>query len=137
MVSLLVLEKRLRERHDMDVLATPSRANGAPTIKALHAAYTELCKTDNILHALTATEFRDVLASLETLSLISWVNGRSGTFTATAPGTPSRRGRQGGFGMKVAEEKRVAGSVGVKELKESLKGPASDILLNMLAGEGL
>jgi cell division control protein 6 len=137
MVSVLVLEKRLRERHEMDVLATPSRANGAPTIKALHAAYTELCKTDNILHALTATEFRDVLASLETLSLISWVNGRSGTFTATAPGTPSRRGRQGGFGMKVAEEKRVASSVGVKELKESLKGPASDILLNMLGSEGL
>ena len=137
MCSVFVLEKRLRDRHDMDMLATPSRANGAPTIKALHAAYTDLCTTDNILHALTSTEFRDVLTSLETLSLISWVNGRSGTFTATAPGTPSRRGRQGGFGMKVAEEKRVASSVGVKELKESLKGPAADILLNLLGGEGL
>ena len=137
MCSLFVLEKRLRDRHDMDVLATPSRANGAPTIKALHAAYSELCKTDNILHALTSTEFRDVLTSLETLSLISWVNGRSGTFTAVAPGTPSRRGRQGGFGMKVVEEKRVSSAVGVKELKDSLKGPAADIMLGLLSDAGL
>ena len=137
MCSLFVLEKRLQDRHDMDVLATLSRANGAPTIKALHAAYTDLCKTDNILHALTSTEFRDVLTSLETLSLISWVNGRSGTFTAVAPGTPSRRGRQGGFGMKVAEEKRVASAVGVKELRDSLKGPAADIMLGLLSDAGL
>jgi cell division control protein 6 len=137
MCSLFVLEKRLRDRHEMDVMATPSRANGAPTIKALHAAYAALCKNDNVLHALTSTEFRDVLTSLETLSLISWVDGKNGTFTAVAPGTPSRRGRQGGFGMKVAEEKRVASSVAVKELKESLRGTASDILLNLLGSEGL
>jgi cell division control protein 6 len=137
MCSLLVLEKRLRDRHEMDIMATPSKPNGAPTIRALHAAYIALCNTDNVLHALTSTEFRDVLTSLETLSLISWVDGKNGTFTAVAPGTPSRRGRQGGFGMKVAEEKKVTSSVAVKELKESLKGPASDILLNLLGSEGL
>jgi cell division control protein 6 len=137
MCSLFVLEKRLRDRHEMDLIATPSKANSAPTIKALHAAYTALCNTDKVLHALTSTEFRDVLTSLETLSLISWVDGKNGTFTAVAPGTPSRRGRQGGFGMKVADEKRVTSSVAIKELKESLKGPASDILLNLLGTEGL
>ncbi|KIW01444.1 uncharacterized protein PV09_07202 [Verruconis gallopava] len=137
MCSLFVLEKRLRDRHELEAPVTPSKTNAAPTIKALHASYTTLCKTNNLLHALTSTEFRDVLTSLETLSLISWVDGRNGTFTAVAPGTPSRRGRQGGFGTKVVEEKRVASSVALKELKESLKGPASDILLGLLSSEGL
>ena len=136
--SLAALEKNLRDRPDMDVSSTLFKSVKAmPSVKMLLTAYTSLCNSDNILHPLTGTEFRDVLAGLESLSLISWVDGKNGTFTAVAPGTPSKRGRGGGFGVKVVEEKRVASSVGIKELKECLKGPASDILLGLLSSEGL
>ncbi|KAF2433405.1 cell division control protein Cdc6 [Tothia fuscella] len=120
-----------------DTPSTPSRSASAPTIKSLFETYTSLCKNDNLLHPLTSTEFRDVVAGLETLSLVSWVNGRNGTFTNVAPGTPSKRGRGGGFGGKVVEEKRVVSSVGVNEVRDALQGAGSGILLCLLDGEGI
>lgn len=141
--ALCTLEKRNKRAASLvDANAMPSTpskratAAAAPTVKALYEAYASLCTRENLLHPLTATEFRDVVGSLETLSLVSAVEGtgRNGSFVV--PATPSRRGR-GGFGGKVVEEKRVASCVGEKELMESLKGVGSGILSAMIEGEGL
>ena len=58
------------------VFDTPSKtANNnkdpPPTIRKLHATYSGLCRKDNTLHPLTATEFIDVVGGLETLGLVS------------------------------------------------------------------
>jgi cell division control protein 6 len=134
--SLAALEQK---RRDVPANDTPFKGstNSAPTIKALFEAYTSLCKNDNVLHPLTSTEFRDVVAGLETLSLVSWIDGKNGTFTNVAPGTPSRRGKGGGFGAKTVEEKRVAGSVGIREIREAIVGAGSGILLALIDGVGI
>lgn len=133
--SLSALEKKKRSSAAESVLATPSKTHStAPTIKALFGAYTALCKKENILHPLTSTEFRDIVGSLETLSLISAVEGKAGSLVVTA-GTPSRKGRGGGFGGAVVEDRRVASTVGTKELAAALIGPGSGILRGILEGD--
>jgi cell division control protein 6 len=130
--ALAALEKKMRSSADRDVLATPSKSRGtAPTIKQLFEAYTSLVKRENVLHPLTSTEFRDIVGSLETLSLISGVDGKAGSLVITA-GTPSRKGRGGGFGGAVVDERKVASSVDTKELKAALVGPGSSILKGIL-----
>ncbi|KAF2750037.1 cell division control protein Cdc6 [Sporormia fimetaria CBS 119925] len=115
--------------------STPSKSQiTAPTIKELYEAYTTLCKRENILHPLTSTEFRDIVGSLETLSLVSAVEGKAGSLVMDA-GTPSRKGKKGGFGAVTVEDRRVAASVGQKELSEALTGPGSDILKGIMRGE--
>ncbi|KAF2099121.1 cell division control protein Cdc6 [Rhizodiscina lignyota] len=97
----------------------------APTTKELFEIYAKACKKENSLHPLTATEFGDVLAGLETLSLVSAVEGKSGSFaTGGAAGTPSRRGRGFGTpsGRKGKEERRVASAVGMNDVKTMLEG---------------
>ncbi|QDS67576.1 hypothetical protein FKW77_003531 [Venturia effusa] len=144
--SLIALEQRKKKQTASafepspfrNVNSAASTMLAAPTLKTLFSTYTTLCRAENTLHPLTNTEFRDVITGLETLSLVSWVDGKNGTFTNNAPGTPSRRGgRSGGFGAKVAEEKRVASSIGVKEVRESLKGVGAGILMGVLEGDGL
>jgi len=122
---------------------TPSKKDAqpsAPTVKMLYDAYSQLCKRENVLHPLSNTEFRDVIGSLEALSLVEVAEGRNGSLTPskTPSGTPSRRGRGvGGFGKAGAEEKRVASCVGVKEVRDSLDGPGVEILRALIDGEGL
>jgi cell division control protein 6 len=131
--SLSAIEKKKRASAG-NTFGTPSKShNVAPTIKELYEAYTALCKRENILHPLTSTEFRDIVGSLETLSLISAVEGKSGSLVMTA-GTPSKRGRGGGFGGVAVEDRRVASSVGVTELAAALVGPGSGILRGIMEG---
>ncbi|KAF2109099.1 cell division control protein Cdc6 [Lophiotrema nucula] len=134
--ALAALEKKKRTSAAESVLATPSKNHStAPTIKSLFETYTSMCKRENILHALTSTEFRDIVGSLETLSLISAVEGKVGSLVA-ATGTPSRKGRGGGgFGGDVVEDRRVASSVGMNELLVALVGPGSSILKGILEGQ--
>ncbi|KAH7391956.1 cell division control protein Cdc6 [Pyrenochaeta sp. MPI-SDFR-AT-0127] len=134
--SLSAMEKRTKRASAADnMLATPSKAhNTAPTIKELFEAYTALCKRENMLHPLTSTEFRDIVGSLETLSLVSAVEGRAGSLVVAA-GTPSRRGRGNGFSGVVIEDRRVAGAVGANELVAALVGPGSSILKGILEGD--
>lgn len=130
--SLSAIEKNRRSTATDAIFGTPSKNQGtAPTIKELYEAYTTLCKRENILHALTSTEFRDIVGSLETLSLISAVEGKAGSLVAT--GTPSRKGR-GGFGGVAVEDRRVASSVSAQELSASLSGPGSNILKDIMEG---
>jgi cell division control protein 6 len=131
--SLSAIEAKKRASASNSVLATPSKTHStAPTIKDLFEAYTTLCKRENILHPLTSTEFRDIVGSLETLSLIIAVEGKSGSLMTA--GTPSRRGKNNAFSGVVVENRRVASAVGNKELAESLVGAGSGILRGILEG---
>lgn len=122
---------------------TPSKKtsqSSAPTMKMLYDSYSQLCKRDNALHALSSTEFRDIIVSLEALSLIVSVDGRNGSLTPsrTPSGTPSRRGRGlGRFGRASTEEQRVASVVAIKEIRESLDGPGAGILRSLIDDENL
>ncbi|CAG8972236.1 hypothetical protein HYALB_00001634 [Hymenoscyphus albidus] len=134
--ALVALEKRKRSAA-ANVLSTPSKSNNvAPTIKALYAVYCTLCTRDAILHPLTSTEFRDVVGSLETLSLISAVDGRNGSFAALNS-TPSKRARKFGMGVGSGDEKRVGSCVGEKEVAAAVEGLGAGILKSILSGEGL
>lgn len=133
--ALSALEQKKRNSASQSVFATPSKSHSAaPTIKEVYEAYSALCKRDNVLHPLTSTEFRDIVGSLETLSLISAVEGKAGSLMMAA--TPSKRGR-GGFGAGVVEERRIASSIGTKELAASLTGAGSGILRGLLEGDDL
>lgn len=110
---------------------TPSKHldRAAPTVRALFQTYAALCRHEGLLQPLTSTEFGDVVASLETLSLVSAVEGRAGSFAAAGLGTPSRRGR----GAAVAgDERRVGSCVGERELVLALEGPGGGILRGLL-----
>ncbi|CAK7222160.1 AAA ATPase [Sporothrix eucalyptigena] len=129
----------------------------APTIKKLYGTYNLMCKRDAVLHPLSSSEFREVVGSLETLSLVTAVDGRTGSFAVlqSAPGSGSgRRGRRpggaannsmmgggsggaGGITGVAGDEKRVASCVGEKELRQALEGAGADILLSILSGEAL
>ncbi|KAE8444988.1 hypothetical protein EG329_013994 [Mollisiaceae sp. DMI_Dod_QoI] len=133
--ALVALEKRKREAV-ANVMATPSKSKtAAPTIKALYSVYCMLCTRDSILHPLTSTEFRDVVGSLETLSLVSAVDGRNGSFIALT--TPNKRGRKFGSGIGIGDEKRVGSCVGEKEVAQAVEGLGAGILKSILSGEGL
>jgi cell division control protein 6 len=128
--ALAALESHAREagRDEM-----PVRAAVAPSVRALYDVYSRACRRENALAPLTATEFRDVLAGLETLSLVSAVGGKNvGLSTA---GTPSRRGRGKAIIGEGMEGKRVASCVGVAELKAALNGVGSNILMAIVEGD--
>ncbi|KAK8090049.1 cell division control protein 18 [Apiospora hydei] len=117
--SLVVLEKRNRASK-ASVLTTPSKQHvTAPSIKTLYDAYCLLCTQDSVLHPLSSSEFREVMSSLETLSL--------------------QRGKKAAFGASagLADEKRVASCVGEKEMEQAVEGIGAGILQSILSGEAL
>ncbi|KIW98544.1 uncharacterized protein Z519_00205 [Cladophialophora bantiana CBS 173.52] len=121
--SLVASETR---QHRRDPYTTPSKSGTRiPTIKGLFEKYAQLCKRDEgLLQPLKNTEFRDVVASLETLGLVQETCGRtSGLLTPT--NTPSRSGRG-------ADDKQVVSLVSEKEMRDSLTGPGSDLLVRLL-----
>jgi len=152
--ALVAIERRNREKQSSTpITATPSKSSQvtAPTVKTLFEAYSLLCKRDSVLHPLSSSEFREVVSSLETLSLVSPVDGKTGSFIgglASGPMTPSKRGRKprsdfggiGGLGL-MGDEKRVASCVGEKEMESALedaKGKGGgDLLWGILSGEAL
>ncbi|KAI9717542.1 MAG: hypothetical protein M1812_004683 [Candelaria pacifica] len=133
--ALVALEKKKRNSPSNSIFATPSKtASTAPTVRALFEAYCGLCKRDNMLHPLSSTEFRDVVGSLETLSLVAAADGKRSSFAL--PGTPSKKGRAA-FGAGQGEERRVASCVGDKEIESAVEGVGGGILKGILSGEGL
>jgi cell division control protein 6 len=117
--SLVANEQKRAQR---DPFATPSRsANTVPTVKDLFMKYTMLCKReDGMLQILKNTEFRDVVASLETLRLVHEWSGRSSSIL-TPSRTPSRSGKN-------ADDRQIASAVSEKEMRESLNGAGGDLL---------
>ncbi|KAH6853796.1 P-loop containing nucleoside triphosphate hydrolase protein [Chaetomium sp. MPI-CAGE-AT-0009] len=148
--SLMAIEKRNRATQATSAPTTPSssRTRGvtAPTIKTLYASYCTLCTQDSLLHPLSSSEFREVVGSLETLSLVAPVDGKTGSFVALQGGTPTpKRGRKkdvfafggsGGGGL-AADEKRVASCVGEREMEGAVEGLGAGILRGILSGEAL
>ncbi|KAK3677776.1 AAA ATPase [Recurvomyces mirabilis] len=139
--ALAALEKSKRDAQvERTMLSTPSKHNpSAPTVKQLYTSYIGLCDREKLLHPLSSVEFRDVVSGLETLSLVSAVDGRSGSLALpiTPSRTPSRKGK-GGFGVVGAgDEKRIASAVGVKELEASLEGKGGELLRDLLRGDSL
>ncbi|CRK14043.1 hypothetical protein BN1708_017219, partial [Verticillium longisporum] len=85
--ALVALENRNRmARANSGLSTTPSKsATLAPTVKILFDTYTILCTRDSVLHPLSSSEFREVVGSLETLGLVSPVEGKAGSFIAQTP----------------------------------------------------
>lgn len=149
--ALHALERRNREAIRNSTPSTPSKSFpstpsskfnvAAPTIKTLFETYALLCKRSDavVLHPLSSSEFREVVGSLETLSLVSAVDGKNGSFVASSqPGTPSgRKGRKPAFVGGSVDDKRVASCVGDREIEQAAEGPGADILRSILSGEAL
>lgn len=131
-----------RKRRDVDVFSTPPKSKvSAPTIKQLFDTYCALCRNDNILHPLTASEFKDVISNLETMGLVGEVQGRGrGGTVAGGSGlmrSPSKSGSGPSTPSKGLDEKGLACFVTQKEVESQISGPGEGILRRLLSGEGL
>lgn len=128
--------------------STPAKgtATSAPTLRTLYATYTALCSRDNLLHALSSTEFRDVVANLETMSLVTAADataktsssgGHGGLFASSITGMPSRSGRGKGKNATVVpvDERKVKAMVGIKDMEGAVEGVGAGLLRGMLKGE--
>jgi cell division control protein 6 len=170
--SLVAIEKRNRAAaygsssaltpptSSISTPTTPSKPPrvSAPTVKALFEAYCRSCTQDSLLHPLSSSEFREVVGSLETLSLIAPVDGKTGSFAALGSFTPGSGGGSGGgtgrrarrkkdvfFGGdggmpgsgQLADERRVASCVGEKEMEAAIDGLGAGILRSILSGDAL
>lgn len=150
--SLHALERRNREAIRIATPFTPGKCNPstpssranitAPTIKTLFETYALLCKRSDAvaLHPLSSSEFREVVGSLEMMSLVAGVDGKNGSFVSNAsqPGTPSgRKGRKPAFVGGSVDDRRVASCVGDREIEQAADGPGADILRSILSGEAL
>jgi cell division control protein 6 len=133
--ALLSLEKsNRRSQSSKTIFATPSKTHSkspssptAPTVRKLYETYCSLCKRENTLHPLTATEFADVISGLETLGLI----GEDGRVLAMRMRTPGKKGK----GMVKGEERRVVSWVGEGEVEGCLEGVGGGILKGLLRDE--
>lgn len=121
--SLVASEQRQNGR---DPFKTPSKsAKRVPTVKDLFEKYGRLCQRDDgILPVLKNTEFRDVVASLETLGLMHEAVGRNSSML-TPSKTPSRMGRS-------MDERQFVSAVSESEMRESLTGPGAELLARLL-----
>lgn len=150
--ALHALERRNREAFRSSTSGVPGKSSpstpssksniAAPTIKTLFDTYALLCKRSDAvaLHPLSSSEFREVVGSLETLSLVAGVDGKNGSFVAgSQPGTPSGRkgGRKAAFVGGTADDKRVASCVGDREINQAVDGLGADILRSILSGDAL
>jgi cell division control protein 6 len=131
-----------RKRRSGDIYGTPSKTkNAAPTVRELFETYCTLCRTDNVLQPLTATEFKDVISSLESLGLVGEFqgNGRGGTIAGGSGimRTPSKGGSGPSTPRKGMDEKGFACFVAEKEILDQVSGPGEGILKALLTGSGL
>ncbi|KAI1132454.1 P-loop containing nucleoside triphosphate hydrolase protein [Nemania abortiva] len=136
--SLTALERRAKASQDLFASKSPSKTRtAAPTVKLLYETYSLLCTRDSVLHPLSGSEFREVIGSLETLSLVSEVDGKTGSLAMLQ--TPSKRAKRGGLavGVGLVDERRVASCVGERELGQAIEGLGADILKSILSGEAL
>ncbi|KKK17718.1 hypothetical protein AOCH_006742 [Aspergillus ochraceoroseus] len=129
-----------RKRREGEVQGTPSKSKSmVPTVKQIFDAYCTLCRTDNILHPLTSTEFKDVLGSLETLGLVGEYQsrGRGGTVAGGSDirRTPSKSSSI--FLNKALDEQSLVCFVSQKEIESQITGPGEGILRRFFMGQGL
>ena len=137
--ALIALDRKRREG---DIPSTPSKSkHAAPTVKQIFDTYCALCRNDNILHPLTATEFKDVLSNLETMGLVGEFQGRGRGGTVAGGSdirrTPSRSGSAPSTPMKGLDEQGLVCFVSQKEIEGQIAGPGEGILRRLLFGQGL
>ena len=110
------------KREARDPFKTPSKSTKKTiTVKDLFEKYAKLCQRDEgLLQPLKSTEFRDVVAGLETLGLVHEWTGRNTTLL-TPSKTPSRAGRN-------LDDRQVVSAVSETEMQNSLTGPGADLL---------
>ncbi|KAK5084081.1 AAA ATPase [Exophiala xenobiotica] len=120
--SIVNKETRRQERNPF---ITPTKSsNKAPSVAELFTKYTSLCKRDDgLLQPLKDTEFRDVVASLETLGLVYESKARSSSLLT--PSSSSRSGRNN-------DERCFVSAVAEKEMRQSLNGAGTDLLRRLL-----
>lgn len=124
--ALVLLEKKNLK---LDIFATPSKAtNTAPTIRKVYEMYCGLCRRENALHPLTATEFTDVIGSLEMSSLVQRVEAKGMTRLGLTRLTPSKK-------PVWAEDRRIGSCVSEKEIVGCLEGLGGGILKALLRGD--
>jgi cell division control protein 6 len=123
---LCSLVSRERRQEIRDPFKTPSKSSKRiPTVKDLFEKYGQLCQRDDgLMPVLKNTEFRDVVASLETLGLIQEAVGRSVSML-TPSKTPSKLGRS-------IDERQFKSVVSESELRDSMAGPGADLLQRLL-----
>ncbi|OKL61410.1 hypothetical protein UA08_03895 [Talaromyces atroroseus] len=131
-----------RKRRSGEIYSTPSKSRAnAPTVRELFDTYCSLCRSDNVLHPLTATEFKDVVGSLETLGLVGEFQGRGrGGTIAGGSGilrTPSKSGNSASTPSRGSDEKGLACFVTEKEIISQIAGPGEGVLKALLAGNCL
>ncbi|KAK2750132.1 AAA ATPase [Myotisia sp. PD_48] len=135
------------QRNPNAVLNTPPRTpqKSAPSVRELFETYSGLCRRDKILHPLTATEFKDVISSLETLGLLGEVDTpRRGLSSTPSRGselfsTPSKSGRGRSRNSRKSVHQVDSGLVcyvGAKEVEGQVSGPGEGILRALLTSEG-
>ncbi|KAJ5553133.1 hypothetical protein N7494_002511 [Penicillium frequentans] len=137
--TLIALE---RKRREMEIHSTPSKnRSSAPTVKQAFDTYCTLCRNDNILHPLTATEFKDVLSNLETMGLVGDYQGRGrgGTLAGGSDvrRTPSKSGNVMSSPHKAMNEQGLICFVSQSEIESQIAGPGEGILRRLLRGDGL
>lgn len=121
------------DRRRKDILATPSKVpNKASTIKHVYDNYAEACKRDNLVQPLSATEFRDVIGSLETLGLIG-----EGQKAGIMPSSAARgvSAKVSALAMdRAADDKRIVCFVAEKEVEGCVgsTGAGEGILRSLL-----
>jgi cell division control protein 6 len=131
-----------RKRRAGNPYGTPTKHKfNAPTVRELFDMYCTLCRNDNILHPLTATEFKDVIGSLETLGLVGEFSGRGrGGTIAGGSGilrTPSKSGNGTSTPRKAMDEQGLASFVTEKEILGQISGPGEGILKSLLMSDRL
>ena len=149
-VSNAAMVRNTPSKGSLTPVGTPSRtgrggsSNGssgmaAPTIRMLFEAYTTLCTAESVLHPLSASEFREVVSSLETLGLVQEVDGRTGSLVVgTAGGSSTPGGRKRTTGFPTGDQRRVASCVGHGEMEQLVsEGVGEGILRSILSGEML
>ena len=124
--SVVAAESRQAKR---DPFKTPSKsAKKIPDVQTLYEKYGRMCQQgDGLLPVLKHTEFRDVVASLETLGLLHEAIGR-GSSMLTPSKTPARSGKN-------LDERRYVSVVSQSEMRESLEGPGADLLQRFMIDE--
>ncbi|KAJ5938214.1 hypothetical protein N7454_004556 [Penicillium verhagenii] len=137
--ALIALE---RKRREMEIHSTPSKTRStAPTVKQAFDTYCTLCRNDNILHPLTATEFKDVLSNLETMGLVGDYQGRGRGGTVAGGSdvrrTPSKSGNVMSTPHKAMNEQGLLCFVSQSEIESQIAGPGEGILRRLLRGDGL
>ncbi|KAI5300777.1 AAA ATPase [Ascosphaera pollenicola] len=103
--------------------AAAAAAVDQPTVKHVFSVYVSLCKKDNALAPLSASEFNDVISSLETSGLVGVQNKGS------KPVTPSLKPRRS---VKVKGEALIECYVSEKEVLDALKGAGEGVLMKLV-----